>query len=96
MQRWEDAQTLPLSEHPPELGTLLVEILAMSMHLVEQLTGQAGIVLFLAPSITLVSQTLREWTVEALERFDGHPAVRRQLVGQSGRWVRPALAAAML
>ena len=37
-----------------------------SLRLMEQVVPDAGRVLFLAPSISLVSQTLREWTAEAL------------------------------
>lgn len=36
-----------------------------SLKLAEQETGGKGLVLFLAPSIALVGQTLREWTAEA-------------------------------
>ena len=37
----------------------------MALHLAEQITPSEGRVLFLAPSISLVAQTLREWTAEA-------------------------------
>ncbi|MBX7246193.1 MAG: DEAD/DEAH box helicase family protein [Candidatus Sumerlaeaceae bacterium] len=37
-----------------------------SLRLAEQSTGENGRILFLAPSISLVSQSLREWTSEAL------------------------------
>ncbi len=37
-----------------------------SLRLMEQMVPAGGRVLFLAPSISLVSQTLREWTAEAL------------------------------
>jgi predicted helicase len=36
-----------------------------ALRLVEQATGDSGRILFLAPSISLVSQSLREWTAEA-------------------------------
>jgi predicted helicase len=36
-----------------------------SLRLAEQLVGKGGSVLFLVPSISLLSQTLREWAVEA-------------------------------
>lgn len=36
-----------------------------SLRLVEQMVGAGGSVLFLVPSISLLSQTLREWTAEA-------------------------------
>ena len=36
-----------------------------SLKIAEDLTGGRGLVLFLAPSIALVGQTLREWTTEA-------------------------------
>ncbi len=37
-----------------------------SLRLMEQMVPAGGRVLFLAPSISLISQTLREWTAEAL------------------------------
>ncbi len=37
-----------------------------SLRLAEQLVGQGGSVLFLVPSISLLSQTLREWATEAV------------------------------
>jgi len=40
-----------------------------SLRLMEQATPAAGRVLFLAPSIYLVGQTLREWSSEALDQF---------------------------
>jgi len=36
-----------------------------SLHLAEQMAGAGGSVLFLVPSISLLSQTLREWSTEA-------------------------------
>ncbi len=36
-----------------------------ALKIAEQLAGKGGNVLFLAPSISLISQTLREWTTEA-------------------------------
>lgn len=36
-----------------------------ALRLAEQATGESGRILFLAPSISLVSQSLREWTAEA-------------------------------
>lgn len=38
-----------------------------SLRLMEQIVPDNGIVLFLAPSISLVSQTLRAWTADALD-----------------------------
>ena len=38
-----------------------------SLRLMEQIVAVDGIVLFLAPSISLVSQTLRAWTADALD-----------------------------
>lgn len=40
-----------------------------SLRLMEQATPATGRVLFLAPSISLVGQTLREWSSEAIEPF---------------------------
>jgi len=40
-----------------------------SLRLMEQATPATGRVLFLAPSISLVGQTLREWSSEALDPF---------------------------
>lgn len=37
-----------------------------ALRLAEQATGENGRILFLAPSISLVSQSLREWTAEAV------------------------------
>lgn len=36
-----------------------------SLKIMEKETGGRGVVLFLAPSIALVGQTLREWTAES-------------------------------
>ena len=41
-----------------------------ALRLAERLTGGAGTVLFLVPSISLLSQTLREWTGEAEETLN--------------------------
>ncbi len=38
-----------------------------SLRLMERITPTSGLVLFLAPSISLISQSLREWTAEALK-----------------------------
>jgi predicted helicase len=38
-----------------------------SLRLAEQVVPEGGRILFLAPSISLVSQTLREWTAQALD-----------------------------
>ena len=62
----------------------------MSLRLFEQLTGQAGMVLFLAPSITLVSQTLREWTAEALDRFDAFVVCSDSKVGREEEDIKKA------
>ncbi|MBU6440703.1 MAG: DEAD/DEAH box helicase family protein, partial [Betaproteobacteria bacterium] len=62
----------------------------MSLRLVEQLTSQAGMILFLAPSITLVSQTLREWTAEALERFDAFVVCSDSKVGREEEDIKKA------
>ncbi|ABM96881.1 DEAD/DEAH box helicase [Methylibium petroleiphilum] len=40
-----------------------------ALRLAERQTPKAGRILFLAPSISLVSQTLREWTAQAQEPF---------------------------
>ena len=39
-----------------------------SLRLAEKMTPKSGRILFLAPSISLVSQTLREWTAQSEER----------------------------
>ena len=62
----------------------------MSLRLVEQMTGQAGLVLFLAPSITLVSQTLREWASEAMDRFDAFVVCSDSKVGREEEDIRTA------
>ena len=41
-----------------------------ALRLAERLTGGSGTVLFLVPSISLLSQTLREWTAEAEETLN--------------------------
>ena len=41
-----------------------------ALRLAERMTGGAGTVLFLIPSISLLSQTLREWTTEAEETLN--------------------------
>ncbi len=40
-----------------------------SLRLAEQVTKQNGLILFLVPSISLLSQTLREWTAESEKSF---------------------------
>jgi predicted helicase len=54
-----------------------------SLRIAENLTGGKGLVLFLAPSIALIGQTLREWTADAQEPINAicicsDPAISRQ------------------
>ena len=40
-----------------------------ALKIVEEMVPKGGLVLFLAPSISLVAQSLREWTIDATEPF---------------------------
>lgn len=40
-----------------------------ALNIVEEMVPKGGVVLFLAPSISLVAQSLREWTIDAEEPF---------------------------
>jgi predicted helicase len=53
-----------------------------SLRLAERMTGNAGLVLFLVPSISLLSQTLREWTAEAEKTFHAFAVCSDTKVGR--------------
>ena len=53
-----------------------------ALRLTEQQTPKNGLVLFLAPSISLVSQTLREWSAQALEPFHAFVVCSDSKVGK--------------
>jgi len=53
-----------------------------SLALMEQYVPKDGKVLFLAPSISLVSQTLREWTAQANEPFNAYVVCSDSKVGR--------------
>ncbi|MCE5361137.1 MAG: DEAD/DEAH box helicase, partial [Acidithiobacillus sp.] len=59
-----------------------------SLRLVEKITPEDGIVLFLAPSIYLVSQTLREWSAEALSPFHAFVVCSDSKVGREEEDIR--------
>jgi len=53
-----------------------------SLRLMEEFVPSGGLVLLLAPSISLVSQSLREWTAEAYERFHAFAVCSDTKVGR--------------
>jgi predicted helicase len=53
-----------------------------SLKIAEQVTGKSGIVLFLAPSISLISQTLKEWSAESVEPFRAYAVCSDTKVGK--------------
>ena len=53
-----------------------------SLKIAEELTPSEGLVLFLAPSISLVSQTLREWTAEATDPIHAFAVCSDSKVGR--------------
>lgn len=61
---------------------------ALRLH--EQVTPENGLTLFLAPSITLVSQTLREWSAEAEQPFDAFVVCSDTRVGREEEDIRTA------
>ncbi len=59
-----------------------------SLRLAEQLTPPNGRILFLAPSISLVSQSLREWTAEALTPIHAFVVCSDTKVGKNEEDIR--------
>ena len=53
-----------------------------ALKLAEKITKKDGLVLFLVPSISLLSQTLREWTAEAIEPFHAFAVCSDSKVGK--------------
>ncbi len=61
-----------------------------ALKLAERLVGASGSTLFLAPSITLLSQTLREWSAEAETPFDAFVVCSDTKVGREEEDIRTA------
>jgi predicted helicase len=59
-----------------------------SLRMAEQLTPPSGRILFLAPSISLVSQSLREWTAEALNPIHAFVVCSDSKVGKDEEDIR--------
>lgn len=59
-----------------------------SLRIAEELTKSNGRILFLAPSISLVSQTLREWTAEAVEPIHAFVVCSDSKVGKENEDIR--------
>jgi predicted helicase len=59
-----------------------------SLRLAEKITPQGGLILFLAPSISLVSQTLREWTAESLNPINAFVVCSDSKVGRNNDDIR--------
>ncbi|OCX83831.1 damage-inducible protein [Acidithiobacillus thiooxidans] len=61
-----------------------------SLNIMERMVPEDGLTLFLAPSITLVSQTLREWADQAQKPFDAFVVCSDSKVGQEDEDMRTA------
>ncbi|MBU2741697.1 DEAD/DEAH box helicase [Acidithiobacillus albertensis] len=61
-----------------------------SLNIMERMVPDDGLTLFLAPSITLVSQTLREWADQAQKPFDAFVVCSDSKVGQEDEDMRTA------
>ncbi|AOV17821.1 damage-inducible protein [Acidihalobacter aeolianus] len=61
-----------------------------ALRLNETVTPDTGLTLFLAPSITLVSQTLREWSAEAEQPFDAFVVCSDSRVGREEEDIKTA------
>ncbi len=59
-----------------------------SLRIAEELTSPNARILFLAPSISLISQSLREWTAEALEPFHALAVCSDTKVGKTEEDIR--------
>ena len=59
-----------------------------ALRLAEQATGENGRILFLAPSISLVSQSLREWTAEAVAPIHAFVVCSDSKVGKEEEDIR--------
>ena len=59
-----------------------------SLRLVEKMVQSGGMVLLLAPSISLISQTLREWTTEAMEPIHAFAVCSDTEVGRNDDGMR--------
>ncbi|MGO9862346.1 MAG: DEAD/DEAH box helicase [Terriglobales bacterium] len=55
-----------------------------SLKITETLVGDSGFVLFLAPSISLISQTLKEWSAESLAPLRAYAVCSDTKVGKRG------------
>jgi predicted helicase len=53
-----------------------------SLKIAEKLAGESGFILFLAPSISLISQTLKEWSAESAEPFRAYAVCSDTKVGK--------------
>lgn len=59
-----------------------------ALRLAEQLTPPGGRILFLAPSISLISQSLREWTAEAIDPIHAFVVCSDSKVGKDEEDIR--------
>lgn len=59
-----------------------------ALRIMEKAVPQNGKVLFLAPSISLIGQSLREWTAEACEAFDAFVVCSDTKVGRENEDIR--------
>jgi len=59
-----------------------------ALRLMEEVVPPSGRVLFLAPSISLVSQSMREWTAQALEPIHAFVVCSDTKVGKDGEDIR--------
>lgn len=59
-----------------------------SLRLTEETTPKNGLILFLAPSISLVAQTLREWSAESIEPFHAFVVCSDSKVGKEDEDIR--------
>ena len=60
-----------------------------SLKLAERLVGQHGLVLFLVPSLALLSQTLDDWTQQSKDKMTAIPVCSDSTIGASGSLLDP-------
>ena len=60
-----------------------------SLKLAERLVGQHGLVLFLVPSLALLSQTLDDWTQQSSAKMTAIPVCSDSTIGDSSRPLDP-------
>ena len=60
-----------------------------SLKLAERLVGQHGLVLFLVPSLALLSQTLDDWTQQSRAKMTAIPVCSDSTIGDSARPLDP-------